>query len=113
MLYEVRPALIHRKSYEQCVLSDGGSADPALNFTLAAVLAKVKAAGVPKQNIEKAFAKVRLSGFRWRNRNLIICDRLLVVKMALVRAPWSLTRPWCQARSVFSCKAQFPNAVPK
>lgn len=35
-----------------------GSADPRLNAALASVLQKAKAAGVPKDNIEKALMKV-------------------------------------------------------
>lgn len=37
----------------------GGSADPEVNHQLEAVLKKVREQGVPKDNIEKALAKVR------------------------------------------------------
>lgn len=40
--------------------SAGGSADPDLNATLATALRKAKVAGVPKDNIEKALARVCL-----------------------------------------------------
>lgn len=36
----------------------GGSPDPAMNATLATVLKKAKADGVPKENIDKALARV-------------------------------------------------------
>lgn len=39
----------------------GGSPDPAMNATLATVLKKAKAAGVPKENIERAFARVSIA----------------------------------------------------
>lgn len=37
----------------------GGSTDPEKNTTLAAVLRTAKASGVPRDNIERALAKVR------------------------------------------------------
>jgi hypothetical protein len=37
----------------------GGSVDPSLNIALAVTLRKAKASGVPKDNIEKALARVR------------------------------------------------------
>lgn len=39
----------------------GGSADPAINNALANVLRAAKAAGVPKDNIERAIARVSLA----------------------------------------------------
>lgn len=46
---------------ELITISDGGGADPAQNTTLAAVLKRIKSQGVPKDNIENALKKVRLS----------------------------------------------------
>lgn len=40
-----------------CTL-DGGSIDPDMNATLAAALKAARAAGVPKDNIERAMNKV-------------------------------------------------------
>lgn len=40
-------------------ISDGGSADPETNATLAAVIKRVKSQGVPKDNIESALKRVR------------------------------------------------------
>lgn len=39
----------------------GGGLDPALNPALAVALKKANKAGVPKDNIERALAKVRLN----------------------------------------------------
>ena len=38
----------------------GGSPDPALNMHLSIVLRKARVNGVPKDNVEKALARVRL-----------------------------------------------------
>ena len=44
----------------------GGSPDPAMNATLATVLKKAKADGVPKENIDKALARVNaLTKSKW------------------------------------------------
>jgi len=40
-------------------LKDGGSTDPEKNATLAAALRTAKVSGVPKDNIERALARVR------------------------------------------------------
>jgi transcriptional/translational regulatory protein YebC/TACO1 len=39
----------------------GGSIDPKINIQLAAALKKAKDQGIPKENIEKAIAKVKQS----------------------------------------------------
>jgi len=43
----------------------GGSADPEKNASLAAVLKRVKSQNVPKENVEKALAKVHIEENCW------------------------------------------------
>ena len=47
------------------LLSVGGSLDPALNPALAVSLKKANKAGVPKDNIERALARVRSTFITW------------------------------------------------
>lgn len=44
-------------------VTDGGNADPESNATLAAVIRRVKAQGVPKDNIEAALKRVSESHY--------------------------------------------------
>lgn len=50
--------ILRHLGYLSDAWTGGGSADPGLNSALAAVLKNAKSVGVPKDNIEKALAKV-------------------------------------------------------
>ncbi|GBE82454.1 DUF28-domain-containing protein [Sparassis latifolia] len=58
---DAQKGAIYSKAYRDIVLAvrNGGNADPDLNAALAVVLKKVKAQGVPKENVENALKKVR------------------------------------------------------
>lgn len=56
----VQPKLNYNRSTIHVCLTAGGSADPEINSTLAAVLKAAKAGGVPKVNVETALKKVGL-----------------------------------------------------
>lgn len=58
-LFEVCHRIIRSLSCAN-ILVGGGSADPNKNLQLAAVLKRAKEQDIPKENIEKALAKVRV-----------------------------------------------------
>ena len=67
----LRPSLNSRLFF----VIEGGSADPEANYALAAVIKRARSQGVPKDNIDKAIKKVRVSLFlklyfveSWLNR---------------------------------------------
>jgi hypothetical protein len=74
----------------------GGSADPSVNIQLSTILKKYKEQGVPKENIEKALARVWcfvISPYVWRLTKYRRVGGRKKVATALCMKP-SRSTPW-------------------